>query len=194
MSKNYNKKILSTKYDTWFDYFKDVFIHSSKEVIFISDCDGILTDGRSYFKDEKELKSYCSLDKEAVKFIVDYQLDEIIFVSGDKEGFHITNNRIKNFFDSCKNNTVSCLNFNSEERVEAIYNLKQQNPDKLIVFIGDAYSDIKAMSCSDYSLTVKNSPDEVKQFCDYSSDIEGGHGGFADCIFWFYKNILGTFY
>ena len=191
---NNNKRYLDLQqYNTWFDYFKSLIDYKlrdqkKKNIVFISDCDGTLTDGRSYFKDKKEMKSYCSYDKEAVKFIIDYMRDEIIFVSGDKEGFNITKNRIKNFFDSCKFNGPSCLNINSQERTELVLKLKKQG--NIVVFIGDALSDIPAMSSANYSLTVHNAPQEVWKYCDYISSIEGGHGGFSDCIFNFYEKIL----
>ena len=188
MSANVNKKRLDPSFDSWFQMFRNKFdkFDASTKIVFISDCDGTMTDGRSYYKDDKELKAYCSYDREAVDYIVNQTFDQIHFVTGDKAGYHITENRIKTFFWG-QRYQVSVHVYNSKERVDFIKEIKEKDPKALTVFIGDALSDIVAMSTADVSMTVSNAPDYVKEYCDYISPLEGGHGGFADCIFAFYK-------
>lgn len=177
-----------SKHLNWFEYFKKEYSRTDCPIIFVSDCDGVLTDDRSYFNDEqKVLKAYCSQDKEAVKYICDYAKDQIYFVTGDKAGFKITKFRIGNFFNSCDNKAVWCENYDSDERITLIEKLKFENYHSKIVFIGNALSDIGAMCAADFSLTVNNANEYVKKYANMISTKNGGDGGFAELIFDFYR-------
>jgi len=192
------KKLDLNKYNNWFEYLKDSIkkIHDGYKVIFISDCDGILTDGRSYFtKDGKTHKSYGSYDKEAIRFITDYMNDSLDFLTDDKDGIKIHEDRINHLSNSCKELSFELINKSPKERLEYIQNLKlhfknfKDFKKVIIVFIGDSLSDIPALSEADIAMTTNNAPDEVKEYCNYISKYNGGMGGYADCIFHFYENF-----
>jgi len=192
------KKLDLKKFKDWFEYLKDSIKHDHDgyKVIFVSDCDGILTDGRSYFtKDEKTHKSYGSYDKEAIRFITDYMNDTLDFITDDKDGMAIHKTRIKHLSNSCNRLNFELINKSPKERLEYIQYLKFQfrNPKYwkkvIIVFIGDSLSDIPALSEADIAMTTNNAPDEVKEYCNYISKYNGGMGGYADCIFHFYENF-----
>lgn len=182
----YRLKLDLTKYNSWFDYFKST-INVNVPIIFVSDCDGILTDGRSYFNEAKTHKSYGSYDKEAVKFICDYMNDIIYFVSDDKIGSKITENRINHLKKSANNKLVYFMVQSPQERYELVKSLK--TPKNIVVFIGDSLSDISALSVADIAMTTNNAAPQVKEYCNYVSTYNGGVGGFADCIFHFYGNL-----
>lgn len=186
---NKNRKKLEVYYNNWFEYFKDSIgeDHLEHKIIFVSDCDGILTDGRSYFNDVKTHKSYGSYDKEAVKFICDYIDDVIYFVSDDKIGSKITENRINHMKKSTNNKQVYFMVQSPQERYELVKYLK--TPNNIVVFIGDSLSDIPALSAADIAMTTNNAAPQVKEYCNYVSSLNGGMGGFADCIFHFYENL-----
>ena len=186
------------KFDTWFDYLKDAIekCHEGYKVIFVSDCDGILTDGRSYFtKDKKTHKSYGSYDKEAIRFIVDYMNDTLDFLTDDADGFEIHKSRIEHLSDACQGLSFNLINKSPKERLAYIRYLKYQfkyskdYKKVIIVFIGDSLSDIPALSEADIAMTTNNAPNEVKAYCNYVSKYDGGLGGYADCIFHFYENF-----
>lgn len=185
---NKNRQKLEV-YNNWFEYFKDSISedHLGYKIIFVSDCDGILTDGRSYFNEAKTHKSYGSYDKEAIKFICDYMDDVIYFVSDDKIGSKITGNRINHLKKSTNNKQVYFIVQSPQERYELVKSLK--TPQNIVVFIGDSLSDIPALSIADIAMTTNNAPNEVKKYCNYVSSLNGGIGGFADCIFHFYENL-----
>ena len=196
------KKLDLSKYTNWFEYLKNSIQkdHDGYKVIFVSDCDGILTDGRSYFtKDEKTHKSYGSYDKEAIRFITDYMNDTLDFITDDKDGIEIHKTRIHHLSDSCKYLSFEIINKSPQERYEYIKYLRNQfkyfrsdvyeYKGVVIVFIGDSISDIPALSEADIAMTTNNAPDEVKEYCNYVSKYNGGVGGYADCIFHFYENF-----
>lgn len=187
--KDYHNKLESC-YKTWFDKFKNEN-KKNKKIIFVSDCDGILSDGKNVYNEiHKIFKNYGQYDKEAIKYICDYAYDILIFVTGDKKGFKITQKRINDISSSCNNRDhIQIYNYNSEERLNLLKDLLKNNRDSYIVFIGDSLSDIPSLSFADYSLTVNNAPNEVRFYCDYISPLKGSEGGFADCIFAFYKYI-----
>ena len=185
------KKLDINKYDSWFDFLKSTIDKKGYKIIFVSDCDGILTDGRSYFNTEKTHKSYGSYDKEAINFITKYMDDTIYFISDDKIGYKITESRIKHLNNSCKGD-IELLNKSPKERKKLIEDIREIedlsfNKKYIIVFLGDSLSDIPALSIADIAMTTNNAPDEVKEYCNYSSKYNGGMGGFADCIFHFYE-------
>lgn len=180
---------MTNNHFNWFEYFRFQIAKTKHPIIFVSDCDGVLTDDRSYFThDQKVLKAYCSQDKEAVKYICDYAKDQIYFVTGDKAGYDITKYRIGNFFSSCEHKTVWCEQYDSDERITFIEELKRDNPHHEIVFIGNALSDIGAMCAADWALTVNNANDYVKRYANIISKKDGGNGGFAELIFTFYEH------
>lgn len=195
---NKERKKLVFGYDNWFEYLKDSIKkeHNGYKIIFVSDCDGILTDGRSYFtKDGKTHKSYGSYDKEAIRFITDYMNDTLDFISDDKDGLKIHEDRIKHLSNACRELSFEIINKSPKERYDYIQYLKFQFKNTndwkkvIIVFIGDSLSDIPALSAADIAMTTNNAPDEVKEYCNYVSKYNGGVGGYADCIFHFYENF-----
>jgi len=188
------KKELDTN-TTWFKKFYDdnKLETRHKKTIFIVDCDGVMTDGRSYFdKDGKYAKSYGSYDKEAIQFAVDVCKDQIIFVTDDKEGFPITSARIDKLIDSVsESNNIAKSKMNWKEREMLVMQIRDESYfnkiDVDIVFIGDSFSDIPAMSRADYAFTTNNAPKQVREYANYTSTTNGGIGALSEIIFTYYE-------
>lgn len=181
----------SFKVKTWFDFFRLYYCDVQSKFIFVSDCDGILTNGKNiYTKDGKIAKEYGAYDKEAIQFITDYMMNKIYFVTNDSNGMNIHMKRINDIKKGLNcSHLINIKEASPEYRLQFIKELKQKNDGYKIVFIGDSYSDIPSLVEADFALTVNNAPDEVKYYCNYVSKKDGGNGGFEDCIFEFYKNI-----
>lgn len=180
-----------SKYQDWFDYFYQTKVKNIKKTktLFVVDCDGVLTDGRHYYDvNGKFAKSYGSYDKEAISFLTKYCGDSIFFVSDDKAGWDITEQRMKHLSRSLNvGNQFGYANMSPKERAAFITIKKIEGEFDEIVFIGDSLSDINAMSVATWVGTTKNSPSYVDKFVDYKSLLEGGKGAFADIVFYYYE-------
>src|SRR5210317_537942 len=98
----------------------------------IIDVDGVITDGSSYYSaDGKVLKKFGPHDKDGLKILK--PLIKTIFITADKNGFKISQKRIKDW--------GFCLYLVSEENREDF--ICKQNNSKQIIFIADGYHDAK---------------------------------------------------
>ena len=59
-----------------------------------------------------------------------------------------------------------------------------------VLFVGDSLSDIEALNVATWAATTANAPIQVKEFCDYASEYDGGSGGFADILIAVHEDIL----
>lgn len=179
-------KFNSEKYDSFFDYLFEG-IKVERDVVVVSDCDGVLTDSKSiYSKDGKVFKVYGAYDKEAMKYL-ESKFDWCFqFVTVDKkgDGFEITRKRIEDM----TGNQYNLSMLTAKERVEHIRKLKKYG--KTVVYIGDSISDIPALSEADYAACPNNAPKELRAFVDYISELDGGNGAFADIIIELAKTIM----
>lgn len=142
--------------------------------ILICDCDGILTDGNlGYFNSGKAYKSYGCHDHELIKLLRSCGW-EILFVTNDKSGYEITNNRVKDL--GCNVVQVS-----PNDRKELVKNYS--NKGYIVAFFGDSPSDLPAAMNADYRYTTANCFNPIKKYFHYISPSDGGHGGFAECCY-----------
>lgn len=146
--------------------------------IIISDCDGILTNGKSiYTYNGKTAKVYGSFDTEAIRTAHDLGW-EFLFVSDDRHGWNITKARLDDYKEKglCEYQIAS-----PEEREELVK--EYQNKGYYVVFVGDSISDLKAGLTANRFCTTSNAWDSVQDMCDFISEREGGNGGFAEIIY-----------
>ena len=197
---SYNRFLLE---NTSMKYYK------AKKII-VSDCDGVLTDGTSLVGQHpndysgmgiigKFGKTYGSYDKEAIKFMQDMKWD-FEFVTADKEGFHITNTRIKHLINK------EVLYRDGAGRNRLLDYLADKGYS-YIVFIGDSLSDLETLyspslnlfcymptidvfhESARYIMTnhLKLSDEEQdRKFKTFTSKV-GGHGGFAENLYGIHK-------
>lgn len=150
----------------------DEFINKKK--VAIIDCDGIIsTNEFLYNENGKSMKSYGCYDHEMISFCKKLNW-EFIFVSADKNGFNITENRVKDLH-------CNIYNLGWIERSDVVKDYT--NNGYITLFIGDSISDIDAMSNATIAATVNNAPDLVKEYCDFVSNKNGGYGGLADILY-----------
>lgn len=162
---------------TWHDmmlqkYCPSEIYHLDK--ILICDCDGILTDGNlGYFNSGKAYKSYGCHDHELIRLLHDCGW-KILFVTNDKSGYEITNNRVKDL--GCEVIQASPM-----IRKELVENSVKQG--SIVAFFGDSPSDLPAAMLADYRYTTANCFTPIKEYFHYVSSSDGGHGGFAECCY-----------
>lgn len=155
----------------------------NKKIVIVSDIDGVLTDGHFYYsEDGKVLKQFGRNDADALKIfkkICDkYNIDgEVHFCTSDKNGFKITNRRLRDMGFLADIVSVT-------DRPKWI---KENFIDKgyIVYYIGDSFVDIKIMQLVgyNYGMTVKNAYKMLKKFCHFVAKYDGGDGGFGECIF-----------
>lgn len=171
----------------WFQYTLDRMICSeyfneylNYKKIVISDCDGILTSGKSLYSESgKVYKEYGAYDKEAMVFLTKLNW-EFHFVTGDKLGQSITFKRIDDMIGNKLKNKISYSFKNADDRLKLIVEYKKNY--NIVCFCGDSISDIPSLCKADFAGTTNNAPKLVKHYCNYVSDLDGGSGGFADII------------
>lgn len=148
---------------------------SSLPKIFITDIDGVWTDGGMYYDQTgNELKKFNTSDSAGVLFLQYLKIPVIIITSETTE---IVNRR------SLKLN-VNRLYQGVKDKLNTAYQLCdefQVDPDD-IAFIGDDLNDIPLLKIAGYSCTTRNAPDYVKKHCKYITDKAGGEGAFREFV------------
>lgn len=175
------RKKLPREVKSWECFIADLIDqkYRYKKKIVISDCDGILTDGNiPYDGTTKPFKTYGCHDKEMTHVMRKCGWD-FLFVTNDREGYEIAKNRVSSSLKE------TCKTADAEERIELVKKYKEEG--YYVVFCGDSPSDLKAASEADLACTTSNCFDPIQAYFDYVSEHEGGHGGFAEILWWTLK-------
>jgi len=160
---------------------------SSVSKVVVSDCDGILTDSKSvYTCDGKFSKTYGAYDKEAMRFMLDLNW-RFIFVTSDKAGEEITSSRLVHL-EKMDPLRIQHMAYDSSGRYELVKRLMEDGNQ--VLFVGDSLSDIETLNIATWAATTRNAPDQVKRYCDFVSELEGGSGGFADILLAFNDELV----
>lgn len=186
-----------------YNYFILENTHFTKEYyeakkIIISDCDGVLTNGKSaigfidYHNIKKIFKEYGSYDKEALKFMQSMNWD-FIFVTDDNAGFNITLNRLQKWFDN--NNDTSFLKSANYIKRKNLIDYCHELDYQYIIFIGDSVSDLYVLNsehltdfyCPGNALDIVKNNDRVK----WVTRRYGGDGAFAEILYYIHEDING---
>lgn len=161
------------------------YVNCRKKFV-ISDCDGVLTDSKSlYTKDGKFAKSYGAYDKEMMELMLDLGW-QFIFVTTDKAGASITDARLSHLEKI--SNKISHMVADAKARAKLVESLVEDGSK--VLFVGDSLSDIEALNIATWAATTANAPIQVKEFCDYASEYDGGSGGFADILYAVHREII----
>lgn len=140
-----------------------------KPKVFILDVDGVLTDGGFYYTiDGKAAKKFGADDNDALSLLRPYI--DIIFVTGDKRGFEISNKRIMDMH--FKLELVSTI-----KRIEWIK--ERYNPDETI-YMGDGIFDHYVMKEVGYSIATGDADPHAKKYADYICERAGGKRAVAE--------------
>ncbi len=161
------------------------YVNCRKKFV-ISDCDGILTDSKSlYTKDGKFAKTYGAYDKEMMELMLDLGW-QFIFVTTDKAGASITDARLIHLEKI--SNKISHMVVGARARAKLVEDYVEAGSK--VLFVGDSLSDIESLNIATWAATTANAPCQVKEFCDYASEYDGGSGGFADILIAVHTDIL----
>lgn len=140
-----------------------------KPKIFILDVDGVLTDGGFYYSsDGKVMKKFGADDNDALSLLRPYM--EIIFVTGDKRGFDISNKRVTDMH--FKLELVSTI-----KRIEWI---KEKFEPETTIYMGDGIFDHYVMKEVGYSIATADADQHAKDNADYVTERIGGHRAVAE--------------
>ena len=139
---------------------------------FILDVDGVLTNGQMiYSSKKKEFKVFGADDNDALKILKKYI--KIHFVTADKMGLDISNNRIGHM--GFKLSLVESRN--RSIWIEKKFGLSES------IYMGDGIFDHTVMENILYSIATNNSLDHVKKSASFVTKFDGGNRAVAEaCI------------
>jgi 3-deoxy-D-manno-octulosonate 8-phosphate phosphatase (KDO 8-P phosphatase) len=133
---------------------------------FISDVDGVLTDGGFYYDSTgKTLKKFGPHDSDGFKVIKSLGL-KVCAISADSRGFAITEKRLNDM-------NIEVFLVSETERFKWVNNRFDLNKT---VFVGDGFHDRKLLSNCALGISPSNAPCIVKNASDIVTKSEGGNG------------------
>lgn len=140
-----------------------------KPKVFVLDVDGILTDGGFYYTAEgKVMKKFGADDNDALSLLRPYM--DIIFVTGDKRGFEISNKRITDMhFELCLVSTI--------KRIEWI---RERYDPSEVIYMGDGIFDHYVMKEVGYSISTSDADEHAIKYADYVTKRTGGKRAVAE--------------
>ena len=137
--------------------------------IFILDVDGVLTDGGFYYTEEgKVMKKFSADDNDALSLLRPYM--EVLFVTGDKRGFEISNKRISDMHFSLE--LVSTIK--SIDWIKVRY-----NPEE-VIYMGDGIFDHYVMREVGYAISTGDADLHAQKYANYVTKRYGGHRAVAE--------------
>lgn len=150
-----------------------------KPKTFILDVDGVLTDGGFYYTTEgKVAKKFGADDNDALSLLRPYL--EIIFVTGDKRGFPISQKRIEDMhFQVELVSTIKRIDW-----IKARFNPKET------IYMGDGIFDHYVMREVGYSISTLDGDIYAKRYANYVTERPGGHRAVAEACL----HILDKFF
>jgi 3-deoxy-D-manno-octulosonate 8-phosphate phosphatase (KDO 8-P phosphatase) len=138
--------------------------------VFIIDVDGVLTDGKFYYSaDGKMFKVFGPDDHDALKLLVQHL--EIVFVTGDKLGFPISQARI------VKDMGMRLELVSTTKRAEWI---EERWDTSQVIYMGDGIFDHYVFKKVAYSIAPANSDILAKQHANYVTHRSGGDRAVAE--------------
>lgn len=140
-----------------------------KPTTFVLDVDGVLTDGGFYYTSEgKVMKKFGADDNDALSLLRPYL--EIVFVTGDKRGFPISEKRIHDMHFEL--NLVSTI-----KRIDWI---KERYDPQKVIYMGDGIFDHYVMKEVGYSISTNDGDMHAKNHADYVTRRDGGKRAVAE--------------
>lgn len=142
----------------------------SKIKLFLTDCDGVLTDGKLLWMGQEVgwNRFFHTRDGYAFKFLSKMGIEVGVVSGGDSLGLIA---RLDNLH-------VKIRQIGSEDKRQAYLDIKKQTgfEDHEILYIGDEHFDIPMLKKVGFSATVPEADPEVKEICDYITECPGGKG------------------
>jgi len=139
----------------------------------ITDCDGILTDGRVYFTGEGEqIKSFHVHDGAAVKMLQHAGIRVALISGRDSPPLAVRAEELD--FDAFYPGSSD-----KREPFGAICEKWEISP-RQICYIGDDLTDIGPVRQAGFVATVPGAADEIQGEADYVTETRGGYGAFRE--------------
>lgn len=150
-----------------------------KPKVFVLDVDGVLTDGGFYYTtDGKVMKKFGADDNDALSLLRPYM--EIVFVTGDKRGFEISNKRITDMhFDLHLVSTIKRIDWIKE----------RYNPEE-VIYMGDGIFDHYVMNEVGYSISTADGDSHARNHADYVTERTGGKRAVAEACLHIMKKFF----
>lgn len=153
-----------------------------KPKVFVLDVDGVLTDGGFYYTtDGKVMKKFGADDNDALSLLRPYI--DIIFVTGDKRGFEISNRRINDMHFQLE--LVSTI-----KRTDWI---KERYNPKEVVYMGDGIFDHYVMKEVGYSISTADGDFYAKKYADYVTFRKGGKRAVAEACLHLMEKFFASY-
>ena len=140
---------------------------------FVLDVDGVMTNGQFYYdKNGKQLKVFGPDDNDALTILSKFI--NIVFVTGDRKGFSISERRIKKDmkFDIFLVSTVKRIQWMKKK-----YKLSET------IYMGDGIFDYFVMKQVKYSIAPNNADQLCKKYANFVTKRSGGDRAVAEaCV------------
>lgn len=143
--------------------------------MFLTDCDGCLTDGGMYYSENgDELKKFNVKDGMGLQLL---QKQGVIvgIITGEERG--LNKKRAEKLH-------LDEIHQNVKDKVAVIKQLcdKYHILPEQVAYVGDDINDLEAIRFVGCGCCVKNAHNEVKKYADYISTCNGGHGAVREII------------
>jgi len=147
----------------------------NKIKLFITDCDGCLTDGGMYLLESgDEIKKFNAQDGKGF---------EILREKGVKTGI-VTREKANLILNRAQKLKVDYLRMGVVDKKSIILEICTELGIKIenVAYVGDDINDLDVMSAVGYCCSVNNAIDSIKKISNYVSPYYGGNGAVRDCI------------
>ncbi len=145
--------------------------------LFLTDCDGCLTDGGMYYTENgDELKRFNTLDGMGFELLRDRGIKTGI-ITGETTAI------VRHRAEKLK---VDYLVQGEKNKLKAIQKICIDSNIKLceVAYVGDDINDLEAVKCVGYGCTVKNAVKDIKNVAIFESKKKGGEGAVREIIEW----------
>lgn len=155
---------------------------SEKKIrLFLTDCDGCLTDGGMYYTESgDELKKFNTLDGMGFQLLRENGILTGIIT---KENTKIVERRAQKLkVDFLKQGVIN--------KLETVQEICKKNNIHLeeVAYVGDDINDYEVISAVGYGCCVSNAVDKIKQISKYVSRKNGGDGAIREIVEWILEN------
>lgn len=154
---------------------KQVYPKIPKIKMFLTDCDGCLTDGGMYYSEKgDELKRFHALDGMGFRLLKERGILTGVITGEKKE----LNQR------RCKKLNLDILEQGVQDKLSVVkrlcekYNISLQN----VVYIGDDINDLEVVKAVGFGCSVPNAMEEVKNAAVYVTTKSGGQGAVREIV------------
>lgn len=141
--------------------------------MFLTDCDGCLTDGGMYYSEKgDELKKFNTLDGMGFKLLREKGILTGIITGEEKElNFRRSKKLNLDIFEAGAINKLDVV-----KRLCTEYMISMQN----VAYVGDDINDLEVVKKVGFGCSVANGVNEVKDAAKYVTNSSGGHGAIRE--------------